>query len=334
MLGDKHPQPGIISQWTTFVLTVALSLPLTACGRTRPQETYTVGVVNPSPHQEETWESFKEGMTELGYIEGENVTYLYEGATNSIDGLDSVAQGLVEADVDLILSITTPATQAAQRATAGTDIPVVFVPVTDPVGAGLVDSLRHPGGNITGVTFGSQEGRRLEWLMQVVPTIEQIYVPYNPEDRSAVLALETVSEAAEALGVELITREASTPEQIATAFENIPEEVDAIFFLPDSLVNTRVDDWLVIATKHKLPTSGPNLLAVESGHLTAYGIDLAAAARQNAARLADQILQGTKPADLPVETAEFYSAINLKTAEAIGVDISDEVLLQADIIIR
>jgi putative ABC transport system substrate-binding protein len=206
--------------------------------------------------------------------------------------------------------------------------------VTDPVGAGLVDSLKHPGGNITGVTFGAQEERRLAWLMQVVPTIEYVYIPYNPEDRSAVLALEMMSEAATTLGVELITREARTPEQVAAAFENIPQDADAILFLPDSLINARVDDWLQTTTELGLPTSGPILLAVNDGHLTTYGLDLEAAARRRAARLADQILQGIKPADLPVETGEFYSAINLRTAEAIGVDIPDEILLQADLIIR
>ena len=334
MLYNDHPQPRIRSQWIVFICIAALSLPITACGKTRPQETYAIGVVNPSLLQETTVEGFKQGMAELGYVEGENVTYLYEGATDDNDVLDAVAQGLVEAEVDLILSITTPATQAAQRATAGTDIPVVFIPVIDPVSSGLVDSLRHPGGNITGVTFGTQEERRLEWLIQVVPTIEQIYAPYNPENRGAVLALEEMSEAATTIGIEVITREASTPEQVVAAFENIPREADAIFFLPDNLINARVTDWIEVAIELGLPTSAPNLSAIENGHLTAYGLDLAAAARQNAARLADQILQGIEPADLPVETAEFYSAINLKTAEAIGVDISDEVLLQADIIIR
>jgi putative ABC transport system substrate-binding protein len=312
---------------------IILALSLISCGKVQTQETYTIGVVNFSQRQEGTLNGFKEGMTELGYIEGENVTYIYDGPV-SVDELDAVAQGLVAADVDLILSITTPATQAAQRATADTDIPVVFVPVTDPVGAGLVDSLKQPGGNITGVTFGIQEGRRLEWLLQVVPTIEQVYVPYNPEDQGPVLALETVSEAAAKLQIELITREASTPEEVEAAFENIPDEADAIFFLPDSVITARIDDWLEMANELGLPTSGPNLAAAEDGHLTAYGIDLAAAARQKAARLADQILQGIEPADLPVETAEFFSAINLKTAAAIGLDIPDEALLQADIIIR
>jgi putative ABC transport system substrate-binding protein len=290
-------------------------------------------VINLSKNLDASVEAFKEGMTELGYVEGENITYIYEGAVG-IDQLDAVAQGLVEADVDLILSLTTPATLAAQRATADTDIPIVFAPVTDPVGPGIVDSLTNPGGNATGVTYSTQEGRRLEWLLQVVPTIEQIYIVYNPEDQSPVLALETVSETATQLGVELITREATNQEETKAAFENIPEEADAIFFLPDGVVNDNLDGWLEIAIELGLPTSVPNMVMVERGHLTTYGFDLIILAREQAARLADQILRGTKPADLPVEMADFFSALNLRTAETMGLDIPDEVLRQADIVIR
>ena len=314
--------------WLICIVFIITSLLLAGCGEN--QKTYKIGVINLSQNQDATVKGFQEGMTELGYIEGENVTYLYEGATNSIDKLDSVAQSLVAADVDLILSVTTPATQAAQRTTDGTDIPVVFVPVTDPVGAGIVESLRNPSGNITGITFGLQEARRLGWLIQVVPTIKDIYIPYNPEDRSAVLALKTVRAAATELDVELIMREARNPEEVVAAVENIPEEADAIFLLPDSVVGAHTTEFVEL----QLPTSSPNPEALETHDiLTSYGWKRTAAGKQ-AARLADQIFQGVKPADLPVETAEFYLAINLKTAEAIGLDISDEILLQADIIIR
>jgi putative ABC transport system substrate-binding protein len=331
MASDNHSQNETRTGWKILVWTVVFSLLLMSCGGDR--RIYTIGVINIVPDLDNTLEGFKEGMAELGYIEGENVAYLYEGATVDMDELDSVAQGLVAANVDLILSITTPATQAAQRATTGTDIPVVFVPVTDPVGAGLVDSLRNPGGNITGVTFGVQEGQRLEWLVFIVPTIEQVYVPYNPEDQSPVLALEAVREAATRIGVELITREVRNPDEIMAAIENAPEEADAIFFLPDSLVSTRMPDLIKAAVELQLPTSGANTEVVKDGVLTSYGMEQMGSGKQ-AARLADQIFQGIKPADLPVETAEFYLAINLKTAEAIGLDISDEILLQADIIIR
>ena len=315
-----------------IALLMVLGSFLSDCGAGEP-DIRTIGVINIVPDLDNTLEGFKEGMTELGYIEGENATYIYEGPTVDIDRLDAVAQGLVETGVDLILSITTPATRAAQRATADTDIPVVFVPVTDPVGAGLVDSLRQPGGNITGVTFGVQEGRRLEWLVRIVPTIEKIYIPYNPKDQSPVLALETVSATAAELGIEIITHRVRTPEEIMAVVENIPEEADAILLLPDSLVSTRLPDLIKAAVELRLPTSGANTEAVKAGLLTSYGMEQVSSGKQ-AARLADQIFQGAKPADLPVETAEFYLAINLRTAEAIGLQIPDEILSQADIIIR
>jgi putative ABC transport system substrate-binding protein len=333
MVDNVRAQISAQNRRPVLACAIALSLLLTACFLVPPPQTYTIGVINIVPDLDETLAGFKEGMTELGYIEDENVTYLYDGATVDMTKLDSVAQGLVETDVDLILSITTPATQAAQRATAGTDIPVVFVPVTDPVGAGLVDSLKRPGGNITGVTFGTQEGRRLEWLVQVVPTIERIYVPYNPEDQSAILALEVASTTATKLDVELITHEVRNPEQVVDAIENIPEEADAIFFLPDSLVSTRMPDFIQAAIESQLPTSGANIEVVKDGILTSYGMEQTSSGKQ-AAHLAAQIFQGARPADLPVETAEFFSAVNLKTAETIGLDISNEILLQADIIIR
>ena len=171
-------------------------------------------------------------------------------------------------------------------------------------------------------------------MLQVAPKIKQIYIVYNPKDQSPVLALKTVSETAAKLGVELITREVSTTEEAMVAFKNIPKEADAIFSLPDSVVNARSVDMYKLAAELGLPTSGPNMATVNDGALTAYGVDLTVAARQQAAHLADQILQGTKPADLPVETTQLFAAINLKTAQAIGLDIPDATLRQANIIVR
>jgi putative ABC transport system substrate-binding protein len=334
MSGNNYTQNRRRTGCTILVGFVVLSLLLTGCGGAPKTKTYTIGVINPSPNQENTIEGFKEGMTELGYVEGENVTYIYEGPVGS-DKLDVVAQGLVKAKVNLILATSTLATKAAQKATGGTDIAVVFIPVTDPVEAGVVASLTKPGGNTTGVTPATQEGKRLEWLLQVAPAIKQIYIVYNPKNPSTVLALKTVSETATKLGVELLTREASTTEEAEAAFKNVPPEADAIFLLPGSLVDARAADvYKKIATELKLPTSGPNIATVNEGALTAYGVDLAVAARKQAARLASQILQGARPADLPVETAQFFSAINLKTAQAIGLDIPDDILRQANVIIR
>lgn len=333
MTGNNYFQLIFRNPGTMLILGRVLGLLLMSACVDQPK-TYTIGIVNTVPALEATITGFKEGMTRLGYIEGKNITYRYAGPTVHMDKLDSVAQGLVETGTDLILSVTTMATKAVKKATAGSDLPVVFVPVTDPVGAGIVNSLRQPGGNITGVTFGSQEGRRLEWLIQLAPEIKKLYVPYNPEDQSALLALQTAREVAGKIGVDLMTRETRNPEELKAAIKNIPTQADAVFLLPDSLISTRLSDLIKAATELKLPVSGVNVDVVKTHNvLTSFGSDQILTGRQ-AARLADQIFRGIKPADLPVESAEYYLAINLKAAKAIDLDIPDEILRQANIIVR
>jgi putative ABC transport system substrate-binding protein len=271
-------------------------------------------------------------MTELGFTEGENINYIYGGPAASIADLDMIAQEFVDADVDLILAMTTPASQAAQRATE--DIPIIFAPVNDPVGSGLVDSLTKPGKNITGVTFGSQEEKRLEWFLRIAPGVKRIYIPYNPNDGSATTALSKITAAAPAFGVEIIESSVEDSNQITAAIENIPDDIDAIYMLPDSLVMGRVAEFLVKALELSLPTSVPEIDAVPGGGLMSYGMSLNDIGKQ-AARLANQVLQnGINPGELPVETAEFFLAINLITAQEIGLEIPNEILRQADTIVR
>jgi len=316
-----------------IIILILFALFLVICNKEKTK-VYKVGLINIVPDLDQTLTGFKEGMTELGYIEGENIRYIYDGPTVDMSKLSTAAQSLLKANADLILSLTTPATKAAKEATAGTGLPVVFAVVTDPVGAGIVNSMQNPGGNITGVSFGIQEARRLEWLIKIAPKVRRIYLPYNPNDKSPVLALEMVRNAAVKLGVKLITREVLNSKMLNDSISNIPAGADAVFILPDSLIATRVTDLVAAATKYNLPTSNPNINGVKTAHaLTSFGEDQHMSGKQ-AARLADQIFNGVKPADLPVEMAEFYLAINLKTAKSIGLTIPDEILRQADIIIR
>ena len=156
-----------------------------------------------------------------------------------------------------------------------------------------MDSLRQPGGNITGVTFGSQEGRRLEWFVQIAPQIKKLYVPYNPGDQSSVLSLQTVRGIAAKIGVELMTREILTQEELKAAIENIPAQADAVFLLPDSMISARLSDLTKAAIERKLPVSGANVDVVKTGNvLTSFGCDLILMGRQ-AARLTDQIFRGS-----------------------------------------
>lgn len=309
---------------------------LTACGSAEPG-TMAVGIINLLPDLDSAVEGFEAGMAEIGYVEGEDVTYVYPGATGHPAALEGAAQDLMAAEVDLIFCVTTPACLAAQAATQGTDVAVVFSAVTDPVAAGLVADLSQPDGNATGITVGAQdainEGRRLEWLLQVVPQTRRVYIPYNPEDAVATTSLATVEDVASTLEIELVLQEARTTDEVQAALDATPEDVDAMFVFADQVVVADVSAIVDTALERDLPLSTPNSLGPELGALMSYGSDLYAAGNQ-AARLADQILRGSNPDDLPVETPEFFLTLNLNTAEAIGLEIPDEVLRQADTIIR
>lgn len=318
---------------TYFILWLLFILLFNGCG-TREPNMLRVGVVNLSPRLEPVLMGFKEGMTELGYVEGENIEYVYDGPASSIEELDAKTAVLIANEVDLIVSISTPATQAAHRLTQENQIPVVFGPVTDPVAAGVVDSVAEPGGNVTGVRLGSRsEGQRLNWLLETVPRVQRIYIPYNPDDASANSSVTAVSEAADELGVTIIVQEARNDEEITIAIENIPEDIDAIMLPQDSLVAARIDDFVALANERQLPLSTPTDEQVERGALIAYSFRLHELGVQMA-RLGDQIAQGVNPSDLPVETAEFFLTINLDTAQKIGLEVPDTILQSADTIVR
>ncbi len=315
--------------YVAFVCLIVSSIALVACGK-RPQ-VYTIGIINVLPVLEDTVQGFKNGMTDMGYIEGENVTYI--GGAVTINDLEPVLQDMVKTDVDLILTTTTAATQAAQQAISGAATPLVFTPLADPVSAGIVDSLRSPGGNSTGLTFSAQEALRLELFVQIAPNMEKIYVPYNPNDPAPLSGLKIISEAAPKLGIELITREVRTDDEIEAAIEDIPEDADGIFLLVDTLIGSHIPDLIEASIERQLPMSGANADAIKQGTLTGYGPLQEASGRQ-AARLADQILKGAQPSSLPVEAAEMYLGINLKTAEAIGIEIPETILRRADTMVR
>jgi putative tryptophan/tyrosine transport system substrate-binding protein len=315
------------------ILVLLAVMLVSACG-SAPAKTFTVGVINLSPRLEPVLNGFKARMLELGYQEGQNITYIYQGPASNIAELDSIARGLVAARVDLILALSTPATQATQRATAGTSLPVVFAPVTDPVAAGIVTDLRRPGGNITGVALGGDsEARRLEWLLKLAPQARRIYVPYNPDDASARSSLAAIRGAALKLNVELQPREARNTTEITAAFTGIPTDTQAVVLLQDSLVAARTDDFVKATIARRLPLSVPTDEQVQRGALVAFSAHLAALGAQTA-RLADRIFHGGQPADMPIETAEFFLTINLRTAKTIGLDIPDTYLREADEIVR
>jgi putative ABC transport system substrate-binding protein len=313
-----------------------LVLSLASCGP-GASENVSVGILNLVPDLDIVYNGFQASMTELGYTEGENITYVYNGATGNPADLAGAAQALVDAQVDLIFCITTPACMAAQQATAGTGMPVVFSAVTDPLAVGLVKDYAQPGGNVTGVTVGARnfvnEGRRLGWLVQTDPTIERVYIPYNPQDNIVAASLAAVSADAAGLGVELVLAEVRTSTEVQAALDAMPQDVDALFVFADVVVTADFQLLIDAAIGRGIPFATPNSIGPQQGALMSYGSDFTAIGSQ-AARLTDQVIKGTQPADLPVEVPEFFLIVNADTAGRIGLEIPEDVLKAADQVIR
>jgi putative ABC transport system substrate-binding protein len=304
---------------------------LAACGA--EEKPVTIGILNLTPALDPVVDGLKEGMSELGYIEGENVIYIYDGPVGSIDGLEAAAQSLIDQDIDLMFAASTPAALTAQAITKGTDLPVIFAPINDPVASGLVDSLLQPGANLTGIKVGGFVPKELEWLMSVAPDSKRILAPYNPNDGSSVLGWEVLNETATVFDVEIVSPEVTSPEEVQAMLGDLPEDIDAIFMLTDSMILSQISAFSETALANNLPLASINRAQAEAGATITYGPEFFPVGKQSA-RLIDQILKGTNPAELPVETAEFFLTVNMKSANAINLEVPNNVLEVAHDILR
>ena len=280
-------------------------------------------------------EAFRQGLRELGYAEGQNIAMESRFAEGKWDQLPSLAAELVRLKVDVIVTYTTPATQAAKQAT-GT-IPIVVAAVIDPVAAGLVASLAHPGGNITGLSQMVPElvGKQLEVLKEVAPKISRVALLGNPANAGNAPQVRHAQNAARALGMRLQSLEARGPSEIESAFAAMTaERAGAVIVLIDSTLidhRTRIAD---LAARRRLPMVSGTIETAEAGGLIAYGPSVRDMFRRAAAHV-DKILKGAKPADLPIEQpTKFDLVINLRTARALGLTIPQSVLLRADQVIQ
>ncbi len=317
------------------VMAVLLGMVVVGCGAqsatsTPEAKSYTIGMVS-LVDLSTVSNGFKDGMKNLGYVEGQNLTYIDEGAVGDFDKLEPAIQRLIAAKPDLLFILTTPATLVAKELTADSKLPVVFAPLSDPVGAGIVPSLLQPGGNLTGVTTGNSNGQRLEWFLRIAPNIKRPLLPYNPNDPAALSSFNAMMDAAGRLNLDVVAREIPSPEALDDLLTNFPTDVDSVILLPDSLVTSRVDDFVRISYERKLPISASN--TVVDGPLMAFGADFTAVGEQSA-RIVDTILKGADPADIPVETSEYFLQLNLATAEKIGLDIPESIVSQAHKVMR
>jgi putative ABC transport system substrate-binding protein len=276
---------------------------------------------------------FLERLRELGYVEGQNLAIEYRWAEGKPEHLPELAAELVRLQVDVIIAPSTLATRAAQHTT--TTIPIVML-AGDPVRAGLVASLAHPGGNITGVSpMGSAGGKWLELLREAVPHASRVSILWNPADQSNAVMWSEIRAGAHVLGVTLQSLEVRSPEQVERACAAMdPESADALIVFPSPLTTNQRHRIVEAVAKNRLPAIYGYREFVEAGGLMSYGASLPELNRRLAVYV-DKILKGTKPADLPVEQAmRFELVINLKTAEALGLTLPPRFLFQADEVLR
>ena len=280
-------------------------------------------------------ESFQREFSKLGYADGKNIVFEYRYAEGKLDQLPALADELVRLKVDLIIAPNTPAAVAAKNATK--TIPIVSIDVTDPIAAGLVDSLPRPGGNITGfTTIGSVlAGKRLELLKEIIPKLSRVAVLWNPQDASSAQSWKESQLPARELGLQLHSMDISSADQYETAFKlAIKARSGALVSMASPLGSENQRLTVDLAEKYRLPAIYARRGVVENGGLMSYGINLDEAFRRGAV-FVDKILKGTKPADIPVEQpTKFEFVINLKTAKQIGRIIPPNVLARADRVIR
>ncbi|TMQ55369.1 MAG: ABC transporter substrate-binding protein [Candidatus Eisenbacteria bacterium] len=280
-------------------------------------------------------EGFRQGLRELGYVAGHNITIEYRYGEGKFERLPGLAAELVRLNVDLVVAGGTQATSSAKQATGV--IPIVMGVSADPVGNGFVASLARPGGNITGLTSLSPDlsGKRLALLKEIVPRLSRVSVLWNSVNPDNASQLREAEAAANALGVQLLPIGVRSSNEFDKAFSVINNaRADVLYTLGDSLFANNRKRIVDFAAKNQLASMFSTRQAVEAGGLVSYGTDFVDLFRR-AAIYVDKILKGAKPADLPIEQpTKFELVINLKTAKALGLTILPSLLLRADQVIE
>jgi putative tryptophan/tyrosine transport system substrate-binding protein len=296
----------------------------------------TIGFLGEStpPAQSERTAAFVQRLRELGWIEGRTVAIEYRWAGGRTERFAEIANEFVRLKVDVIVTSSTPAVIAAKRATSV--IPIVFAIAADPIGTGLVASLARPGGNVTGLSIQSTElaAKRLALLREVVPGLRRLAIMANVSNPASALEIGEVQAAARALSLEVTTLEIRRAEDIAPAFEAIEGHADAVYVPTEPLVLTNRVRINTMALGARLATIYSGREYVESAGLMSYGPNRPDLFRR-AGDIADKILRGAKPSEIPVEQpTKFDLIINLTTAKTLHLKIPESFLLRADEVIE
>jgi len=329
-------QRSAVSQYVFRVALGALLLALNVQVHAQhPKKVPRIGLLLQAPPTSPQVEAFRQGLRDLGYIEGKNILIEYRHTEGKPDRLPALAAELVRLKVDVIVVSGALATSAAKKATS--EIPIVMAVAGDPVGSGHIASLGRPGGNITGLTNLAPElgGKRLELLKEVIPGLSRVAIVSDPTNPIFKLQLSEVESAAQALNLQLQILEVREPNDFERAFGAAKKaRAGAVGTLASAFLGAHRQKLVDFAEKNGLPAMYHNSGFVEDGGLMSYGVNNTDLYRR-AATYVDKILKGAKPADLPVEQpTKFEFVINLKTAKQIGITIPPNVLARADKVIK
>jgi putative ABC transport system substrate-binding protein len=297
---------------------------------------YRLGVLSGGSAGSAPLEAFRQGLRELGWVEGQNIAIEYRFAEGRDDRLPDLATQLVQLKVDVIAAGPTHPAVAAKNATS--TIPIVMLGAATPLELGLVANLARPGGNVTGSSWSvdlAVIGKGLELLKEAVPKLRVVAILTNPDNPAHAGSIENLKLAARSLGVRLHFFEARTRNGFDDAFRAMARErVNAVLIVADALFLVHRAALADLEAKYRLPSMHTLRANVEAGGLMSYGPDIVAVWRRAAVSV-DKILKGAKPADLPIEQpTKFEAVINLKTAKALGLTIPKSVLLRADQVIQ
>jgi len=340
MLGHNNSQNRTRMGMTLLVGVIVISLLLGGCAQ-KPK-VYRVGVLSGLDAFAPAIDGLKNKMTELGYIEGKNIVYDVQKTNVDVNAYTKIVQKFVVDKVDLIYVFPTEASAVAKAATQGTNIPVVFVlSFTDVKGIDLINSVREPGGNITGVRFPSPDiaSKRLEILLEMVPAAKQIWVPYLKDYPNVPGQLDVIRAQAQNAGVTLSEFAAGSPPELQAELDRRAASgnigMDAILLIAEPLSIT--PDFFAVLGKfgyeHRIPIGGAPMTVGDYG--TVFGLlpDAKLTGGQ-AAILADKVLKGTRAGTIPVASSESYLQINMKAAQAMGVKVPDGLVKMANEVIR
>jgi putative ABC transport system substrate-binding protein len=330
---------GIRMQRRDFIAlvgSVAAGWPLAASAQEKPK-VWRIAVLSPGMSgQSPPLQVFRQGLREVGYVEGQNLAILWKFGGDSVDELTILADEIVASKVDAIFAINTSAALAAKNATS--TIPIVVTRVSDPIRTGLVASLPHPGGNVTGLTTVSEEleGKRLELLREALPRLVRVAVLWNAANPGHAMNVKELETAAQRLGLQVFAIGIKRADELPTAIERANNaQAGALFVIDDLLISSYQAQILELTTqKARLPVISQFRDFTVAGGLMAYGPNNDEMFRR-VALFIDKIFKGTNPADLPVQApTKFDLVINLKTAKSLGLSMPPSLLARADEVIE